>query len=170
MHDRTSELVALARRVDEKSFAKRSPGIFLVVSLDLGERISSAPRTTVRMARPGDQPPRVPRGFVVIDVVRRESSPFADMVSVGRTDANDIVLPHPTVSKLHATFSKTGEEAWMLTDQDSTNGTWIAGQRLVAHEPRPLRGEEAIAFGECHAEIKSSRALWRFLELVRRSA
>ncbi len=169
MQDRTAELTELARRVDEKTFAKRVSGLFLILSTASGEVLENI-RSTVRVSRTGSTPTPEPRGFVVIEVARRQSSPFEDLVSVGRTDANDVVLAHPTVSKLHATFTKDDGGAWFLVDQGSTNGTWVDGVRLAAQKPHPLRGDDMVAFGEYHVALKNGRALWRFLELARRSA
>ena len=169
MQDRTAELTELARRVDEKTFAKRVPGLFLILSTASGEVLQNI-RSTVRVERTGSTPAPEPRSFVVVEVARRPSSPFEDLVSIGRTDANDLVLPHPTVSKLHATFTQDEAGTWHLVDQGSTNGTWVDGVRLAAQKPHALRGDDMVAFGEFHAALKNGRALWRFLELARRSA
>lgn len=164
-----NELIALARRVDESTFVKKRAGLYLIIRGAPGDAPQADIRETARVERSGSTPPPEPRFFTIVPVVRRGQTPFADMVSVGRTDANDIVLRHGTVSKLHAYFAE-GDDGWTLTDQGSTNGTWVGGVRLMPNEPRRLTGTEMLAFGQVHVALKEARALWRFLDLERRTA
>jgi pSer/pThr/pTyr-binding forkhead associated (FHA) protein len=166
--DRTGELLGLARRVDERTFAKQLTGLFLVLSKDAAPPEASR-ISTVRVERTGETPSPEGRPFTVVEVVRRAGSVFEDMVTVGRVEGNDIVLAHPTVSKLHACFAQDEQKSWFIVDQGSTNGTWLAGVRLKPQERQPLRGDDMIAFGERHVAVKNGRALWRFLELARRT-
>src|SRR4029077_14616117 len=58
--------------------------------------------------------------------------------SIGRTDENDIVIPHESVSASHATIMlKAG--SWYVVDQRSANGTYVDGYR-VAGERMPSAG------------------------------
>ncbi|CAI9106022.1 OLC1v1005072C1 [Oldenlandia corymbosa var. corymbosa] len=51
-------------------------------------------------------------------------------ITVGRVaDRADIVIPVPTVSGVHARIQKT-EQNLLITDLDSTNGTFIGDKRL----------------------------------------
>jgi pSer/pThr/pTyr-binding forkhead associated (FHA) protein len=49
-----------------------------------------------------------------------------DIVMVGRTLLNDIVIDNPVVSAQHAMLQKVGDTYW-LKDLNSTNGTYING-------------------------------------------
>ncbi len=52
-----------------------------------------------------------------------------DPLSIGRTDANQLVLEHAKVSRHHAEVQyKNG--AYVLKDLGSTNGTWYQGRRI----------------------------------------
>src|SRR5512137_355836 len=45
---------------------------------------------------------------------------------VGRSSNNDLAIPHPTVSKLHAYFSRE-DNKWWIVDVGSSNGTTVNG-------------------------------------------
>ena len=44
---------------------------------------------------------------------------------VGRSARADIVLPDPTVSRLHAELVRSKDGKWFLTDRRSTGGTFL---------------------------------------------
>ena len=60
------------------------------------------------------------------------------VVNIGRADYNDVVLPDESVSTAHAKLQRR-EGIWILTDLDSTNGTYVDGDQL--------KGETALAPG-----------------------
>jgi len=57
-------------------------------------------------------------------------------LSVGRLAENDIVIDHMGVSGRHARIEPEGEAA-VLTDLQSTNGTFVNGKRVERAELRP---------------------------------
>jgi len=59
-------------------------------------------------------------------------------LNIGRSPDNDIVLDHPDVSRLHACLEQTST-GWQITDQGSTNGTFIEGNKLLPNIPEPLQ-------------------------------
>lgn len=65
-------------------------------------------------------------------------------LSIGRHPMSDVVLDHPAVSGRHAQVVFDGG-TWVFRDLGSTNGSWDAGQRLVA--PVPLTGERRLLLG-----------------------
>jgi hypothetical protein len=70
-------------------------------------------------------------------VQKSERNPFKTMITIGRAQNNDIVLPVSLVSKFHAYITKVGE-AHFIHDQGSTNGTIVDGKRVVKAEPMRL--------------------------------
>jgi pSer/pThr/pTyr-binding forkhead associated (FHA) protein len=56
------------------------------------------------------------------------------VVNLGRADYNDLVLPDPSVSTSHAKLQRR-EGVWMLVDLDSTNGTFVEGERVRGEAP-----------------------------------
>jgi ABC-type multidrug transport system ATPase subunit/pSer/pThr/pTyr-binding forkhead associated (FHA) protein len=49
-------------------------------------------------------------------------------VTVGRSDSCDIAVDDPRVSRTHLRI--TFQDGWVLTDLDSTHGTWVGGERV----------------------------------------
>ncbi|MBI4502567.1 MAG: FHA domain-containing protein, partial [Gemmatimonadetes bacterium] len=56
------------------------------------------------------------------------------VVNVGRADYNDIVLTHDSVSTVHAKIQRR-EGVWMIVDLDSTNGTFVDGEKVMGEAP-----------------------------------
>ncbi len=70
-----------------------------------------------------------------------------DIVTVGRSDDADIPLPDPSLSRVHARFLFAGAGAgYLLEDCDSTNGTYVAGQRIDG--PTPLKDGVRLGLGK----------------------
>lgn len=57
----------------------------------------------------------------------------------------DIVVDHPSVSRVHARLVREGEN-YSLIDLNSTNGTYLNGQRLAPDEICPLKDGDEIRF------------------------
>jgi pSer/pThr/pTyr-binding forkhead associated (FHA) protein len=56
------------------------------------------------------------------------------VINIGRADYNDVVLPHESVSTVHAKLQRR-EGVWVLVDLDSTNGTFVDGERVSGEAP-----------------------------------
>ena len=65
--------------------------------------------------------------------------------SIGRTQASDICLPNPRVSRRHAMIQKESNQELWLIDSDSRNGTLINGSRVT--KPMLLRHQDRIQIG-----------------------
>src|SRR6266513_2446219 len=81
--------------------------------------------------------------------VQRIADLHGDM-SIGRTEGNDLILNHPSVSRKHARFEPRNE-AWWIIDLKSTNGVKVNGN-LVA-ESRVAAGDK-ISIGSVQLELK----------------
>lgn len=60
-----------------------------------------------------------------------------DSLTIGRIPDNGLVLPIPPVSRHHAELRLTAH-GLVIRDLGSSNGTYVAGVRLVAHQEYPL--------------------------------
>ena len=67
------------------------------------------------------------------------------VVNIGRADFNDIVIPDESVSGMHAKLQRR-EGIWVITDNDSTNGTFVDGERVRGEAP--LSPGAIVRFGE----------------------
>lgn len=68
-----------------------------------------------------------------------------DVVTLGRDITNDIVINDPEVSRHHLRLTR-GASGYNIEDLGSTNGTFVAGQRLSG--VRPLNPGDMIGLGE----------------------
>ena len=73
--------------------------------------------------------------------VRRRLDFSKAELTVGRVQGNDIVLPKRNVSKQHARLTLKDEQA-VVTDLNSTNGTWVNGRKITS--PHPLKHGDKI--------------------------
>jgi PAS domain S-box-containing protein len=68
----------------------------------------------------------------------------ADELTIGRSDASDLVVDDPGVSRSHARVSRAGGGDWILTDAGSRNGTYVNGVKVLS---TPLREGDKIQMG-----------------------
>lgn len=66
--------------------------------------------------------------------------------TVGRTEENDIVIPHPQVSSRHAEVKEEGGRIY-LTDRGSANGTYVRGHRIQPGTPVEIQSGEKVYIG-----------------------
>lgn len=78
-------------------------------------------------------------------------------VVIGRGDGCDVRLPDASVSARHATLRQHGG-SYLLCDEGSSNGTFVAGVRLAAQSPRVLLGGELVRVGRVWLEIRFDAA------------
>src|SRR5881394_4247005 len=72
-------------------------------------------------------------------------------LSIGRTEGNDIVLNHPSVSRKHAKFEIRGEQ-WWVVDLKSTNGVKVNGNLVAEAE---VAANDKISIGSVQLELKA---------------
>jgi serine/threonine protein kinase len=85
-----------------------------------------------------------------------------EQITIGRASTNQVVLRDPSVSSRHAIITLKDQAYW-VTDTESTNGTLLNQQRLVPQLPLKLHPGDAIRFGNitCTYEVidRPSRSL-----------
>jgi pSer/pThr/pTyr-binding forkhead associated (FHA) protein len=59
---------------------------------------------------------------------------WTPVANIGRADYNDLVLPDASVSTAHAKLQRR-EGVWVIVDLDSTNGTFVDGERVKGESP-----------------------------------
>ena len=128
-------------------------------TLDLeGQRWSFS--TGVRS--PTEQPPApIDLGRAVVHpLTKRSSTFFPGVLLVGRASSNDVVLEHPSVSKLHARLRAENDGFW-IEDAGSQNGSDIDGERIT--KPVFAVAGDVLRFGDLHFQIVETRILLRHL-------
>ncbi len=53
-----------------------------------------------------------------------------DLLTIGRTEDNDIVIPLPTISRHHARITREDDKVF-IEDLNSTNGTFVDGKKIT---------------------------------------
>jgi adenylate cyclase len=72
-------------------------------------------------------------------------------LSIGRTEGNDLVLNHPSVSRKHARV-ETRNDAWWIVDLKSTNGVKVNGNLITEAE---INAGDKILVGSVQLDIKA---------------
>lgn len=70
---------------------------------------------------------------------------------IGRESKCDIVIPDINVSRSHAEIRMEPTGAWVLSDQGSTNGTYVNGRRIKS---APLKDADRIIVGTTELEFQ----------------
>jgi len=97
---------------------------------------------------------RAPKHLAMLIDKKQPSNKFdvKDGTTIGRARDNDIILPHPTVSRQHAKV-RLQEGTFLLFDLGSSNGTFVNDERVL--EPRQLKDGDVVRFGEVEMIFKS---------------
>ena len=80
-------------------------------------------------------------------IVQRQDAPDVELrwdqpvLTIGRDPANDLVIDHKLASRRHARFEQD-ETGFYIRDLDSTNGTYLNGERVV--ERQLLRNSDEV--------------------------
>ncbi|XP_047091441.1 oxoglutarate dehydrogenase inhibitor-like [Lolium rigidum] len=87
----------------------------------------------------------------------------SDVVTVGRVpESADIVIPVATVSGVHARLEKKKDGSLVVTDMNSTNGTYINERKLVPGFPVAVNSGSLLIFGDIHlAMFRARKALFQ---------
>jgi hypothetical protein len=83
----------------------------------------------------------------VYPLMKKAGASFADRITIGRTGNNDVVIPDPSVSRLHA-YVRRDRSGWVVADAGSKNGSWLLGHVLEARRERPLPSRANLRLGD----------------------
>jgi hypothetical protein len=97
---------------------------------------------------------------------RDQAWTFHSGFSVGRTPSSEIILQETegtSVSRRHASLWHN-ESGWWIADHDSTNGTFVNGNRINSKGVGPLQPRDIIQFGWAAIAVRSAFCV-RFIEV-----
>jgi len=75
-----------------------------------------------------------------------------EIVVIGRDGENEIVIEDSTVSRKHARLERTEKGRYYLVDQESTNGVFLNGVRVVK---TILQGGDEVRIGDIYFQYEA---------------
>jgi hypothetical protein len=161
------DYVQLALASTRRSFVVASPFTFIVSDGTLAR----ASGNHVAVADPPALEKHIvagsPRSFMALPL-RKATDTFPQMITVGRTANNDLVIPDSSISKVHAIFMQTSR-GFELADVGSKNGTAAAGEVLPPRGAAHLiRLGERLRFGRIEFTVVDAGSCWDTVDRMRR--
>lgn len=161
--ERADDILELARTLPRERFI-RAVSCYMLVIADNGpdskpfayETVAATPAAYRKLPPPGP-------ATEVFPVTKAKDNPFPDQISVGRTRNCDVVLRSPSVSKLHAHFSRDPDGGLHLVDNGSQNGTRVNGKLLYEREPFRVASGDVIQFGRLTTTLLDAAGLFDML-------
>lgn len=100
-------------------------------------------------------------------VAKREGRMDDPRVTVGRGEDNDIVIPHPSVSRVHAFIAEDTPQAYTILDGGSSYGTSLNGEDIRPNKPYDLHSGDTLVFGRsARCTFLSPEAFFDFLNAL----
>ena len=90
------------------------------------------------------------------------------IVTVGRAANNNVVIPDPSVSRVHAYVKRGNDGVFLLLDAGSTNGTSVNGAAVGVRgrgSPTALKARDKLCFGQVELTFVDAPELCDFLDL-----
>jgi hypothetical protein len=158
------ELFQLIKTLAKPAFVAQKPGYFLLVTTFLDQDAAKGAFHTASVNGAGAVM-RAPK-LEIFPVQKARGTPFPDRILVGRAGNCDIVLPDPSVSKLHAHLRKLPDGSYEVIDVGSQNGTTVNGAKLVANTGRPLKQRDSLLFGKVASKFVDSGMLYDLVKAL----
>jgi pSer/pThr/pTyr-binding forkhead associated (FHA) protein len=156
-----ANFAVLALRHTRQEFLSSCPGPFLV-STDPW-RSPEMPKKTDGMLETDAGLRDAPSGSLSVMTVQKTQIAFGNMITIGRTANNDIVIDDSHISRFHAFFRAQGD-GFELVDAGSRNGTWCGHLRILPKTApsRIVYGSE-VRFAGLKFLFLDASACWTFL-------
>ena len=165
-------LRAEAKASTLEKFRERYGEYFLVVHIhDVATSAADTAKAKTKTGVSGTStttPPPANAPTAVFPMKKKAKSTL-DWIAVGRNEANDVFLPHASISRIHAFFRDMGS-TMMLQDGRSSNGTFVAGPggelAVPPHgegQPMPMTPGSTVRFGDVVATFLNAEGLFAIL-------
>jgi hypothetical protein len=147
------EFADVIRDMTQEEFLNAHTVPFLLVQGQGTEPITAFMTDRFEVGPGKPDPPTSPPGSPpdlghVFPLRKTERNAFQNMILVGRASNNDIVLNHPSVSKMHAIFRPLPDgSGFTVTDSGSSFGTKIDNMPLEPQVAVPITNGQALVFG-----------------------
>ena len=170
---RIADYVAECNALDDEAFGQKHGRAFLLHWGDIGDDgrpidLTSTTNLVVPPKSLGGRTLRPQMNYVVFPIVSTGRSPYPHLISVGRTQNNDVVLQHESISKFHAFFKLDPDGRHVVHDAGSRNGTFLEDELVFPAQvgkPTIIESGQTVRFGL--VELSYLRAT-DFCRLVKR--
>lgn len=168
-HKTVHDYASTVRSMTAEAFSSRFPHPFLFGREVLEEEFRFSTLVTdergLSEAQRESQNPRTDVFRIrhwVIAVKKAADAPAQDRIFLGRSETNDICVPHKTVSKLHAYFQRDSQPTlkWSVIDTGSANGTRHNGLKMPPRAKVQILDGDTLVFGRCVFQWMSARSLY----------
>ncbi len=88
----------------------------------------------------------------------RETVSLEDEISIGRTDASQVVLSDSGLSRKNTTFFRDGEAVFVV-DENSLNGTFVGSERISGTPTRVFDGDVVTLGSETRISVEISEPI-----------
>ena len=95
----------------------------------------------------------------IFPLCKRPNTPFIDLITLGRTDSNDITVPDRSVSRFQAFFRKRFGR-WFICDAGSKNGTRVGDRRLEPRTETEILSGQILQFGTVEVSFYTADSLY----------
>ena len=102
---------------------------------------------------------------VLVFPLRAAPGAPGDLVTIGREDRNDAVVPDPSISRFHAFLKRAPDGRASIQDAGSTNGSTVNGASVPARgvgEPTPLKPGDTVRLGQVEFTFLDAPAFQQF--------
>jgi hypothetical protein len=158
--------VEAAKSLTPEEFEARHGNAFLLYTASqLSQPLSTH---STRMLLGGDDShPNAHTANVSVGVfpLRPGSGVAGDIVTLGREERHDVVVPDSSVSRFHALGKPGSDGGFQVLDAGSTNGTTVNGSYVAGREvgpPTPLGPGDTLRLGQVQFTFTDARALREF--------
>jgi predicted NAD-dependent protein-ADP-ribosyltransferase YbiA (DUF1768 family)/RNA recognition motif-containing protein len=77
-----------------------------------------------------------------------ESLPKQPVLLLGALQTNNLVLAHPSISRIHLSIMVSKSQGPVIVDLGSKAGTFVNGERVQGHIPQPIKDKDWFGVGE----------------------
>ncbi|MHC4778055.1 MAG: FHA domain-containing protein [Planctomycetota bacterium] len=138
-----------ARTFTREEFMEKFPDAVIMGLGSSGQTSRRAFQTMAGFQANEEKVPGRETELSVHPVVKSGRNSFGHMITLGRSDNNDVIIDHPSVSKFHAFFTKNSSgNQYSISDADSRFGTFVEDHRLRPSKTQVLNSGETVAFGK----------------------
>lgn len=152
-----------ARSLDPEAFAARHGAAFLLLTATGLSQPADTSSTRLQLLEDEDGASAHTADLAILVYPVRSAVHIA---TLGRSPTNDVVIPDPSISRLHAFVKRTETGGFLVLDAGSTNGTMVNGASVLArgHGPAtPLKAGDSVRLGQVQFTFVDARGLREFV-------